>query len=143
MLTCIPLHRYIIAYCMAHIIESEIDEFKTEWNDHNIRANSKTALPSGRPNDLYDMTQTYGKHIERSFASLTSLIIGVEDHLQPVNASIWTHAMNKESIPTPRFYTHLFEFRADRLLARRFKIKRCDINAENCETIYKFFIQNM
>ena len=46
---------------MAHILESELDEFKEEWNTHSLRANSKTLLPSGIPNDLYDMPETYGK----------------------------------------------------------------------------------
>ena len=48
---------------MAHILESELNEFKEEWNTHSLRANSKTLLPSGIPNDLNDMPETYGKLI--------------------------------------------------------------------------------
>ena len=53
--------RYTVAFCMAHILEKELNEFKEEWNAHSIRSNSKTLLPSGIPNDMYDMPQTYGK----------------------------------------------------------------------------------
>lgn len=45
---------------MANLLESELNEFRQEWNAHKIRANNKSLLPSGIPNDLYDMPQTYG-----------------------------------------------------------------------------------
>ena len=54
--------RYTVAYCIADILDSELNEFKNEWNVHKIRANSKTALPSGIPNDLYEMPHTYGSY---------------------------------------------------------------------------------
>ena len=43
--------------------------------------------------------------------------------------------MDKESIPVPRYYPHTFEFRAN--------ITRQDINAENCESVYKYLIDNI
>ena len=52
--------RYAVAYCMAHILENEWNEFRDEWNSHKIHENSKTLLPSGIPNDLYDLPQTFG-----------------------------------------------------------------------------------
>jgi hypothetical protein len=120
-------HKYTVAFCMAHIVEAELNEFKQEWNNHYIRANSKTLLPSGIPNDLFDMPHSYG----------------VEDHLQEVNASIWVYAMEKESVAKPRFYPHAFEYQANAILATRFDMERCDITADNCETVYKFLIDNM
>ena len=45
---------------MGHLIETELAEFRQEWNRHKIRSNSKTILPSGIPNDLYEMPQSYG-----------------------------------------------------------------------------------
>lgn len=45
---------------MGHLIETELAEFRQEWNCHKIRSNSKTILPSGIPNDLYEMPQSYG-----------------------------------------------------------------------------------
>ena len=66
--------------------------------------------------------------------------LGVDDHLQPVDASLWIYAMSEESISAPRFYFYSFEFRANQLLAQHLKMKRCDITAENCESVYKFLI---
>ena len=45
---------------MAHIIEFELKEFQKAWNSHTIRNNTKSLLPSGIPDDLYQMPQTYG-----------------------------------------------------------------------------------
>ena len=51
--------------------------------------------------------------------------------------------MDKESIPVPRYYPHTFEFRANRILTRNLHITRQDINAENCESVYKYLIDNI
>lgn len=140
----IRLHRCIVAYCMGHIIQSEVDEFKREWNSHKIRANRKTLLPNGRPDDLFDMVKSYGMLIVKTdFIYICILYLGVENHLQPVNAAIWIHAMETESTPTPRFYNHSFELQANQLLRRYLKMKRSDINHENCITVYKFLLNNM
>lgn len=45
---------------MAQLLEKELNEFKDSWNNHRMRANHKSALPSGIPNDLYDMPSVYG-----------------------------------------------------------------------------------
>ena len=50
--------------------------------------------------------------------------------------------MDKESKLVPRFYPHTFELRANRILARQLRMTRQDINAENCESVYKFLINN-
>ncbi len=46
---------------MGHLVEKELDEFKESWNNHRIRSNNRSALPSGIPNDLYEMPNLYGK----------------------------------------------------------------------------------
>ena len=51
--------------------------------------------------------------------------------------------MDKESKLVPRFYPHTFELRANRILARQLRMTRQDNNAENCESVYKFLINNI
>ena len=59
------------------------------------------------------------------------------------NPNIWIYAMDKESKLVPRFYPHTFELRANRILARQLRMTRQDNNAENCESVYKFLINNI
>ena len=63
--------------------------------------------------------------------------------LHSVDESLWVYAMSEENMKTPRFYPYTFEFKADRILSRHLKMKRNDITAENCESVYKFLINNI
>jgi hypothetical protein len=121
------LHKYCLTYVTLHLIESELNEFMEEWNTHKIRANSRSRLPSGIPNDLYDMPSTYG----------------VVDHIQDVDHTIWMYAMEKESRAIPKFYPSRFKLQADDLLQFCLNMKQSDINVENWESVYLFLINHM
>ena len=54
------IHRWCVAYVMGHFIEKDLDDFKEYWNSHMMRCDRKIGKPSARPNDLYDMPETYG-----------------------------------------------------------------------------------
>ena len=54
-------YRKVLTYCTVHIIKNEFQQFKDDWNSHRLRRNTKSLLPSGIPNDLFDMPGAYGK----------------------------------------------------------------------------------
>ena len=56
------MYRWCIAYTMAHVIESELNDFVRHWNSHQLRANRLTGTPSAIPDDLYEMPRLYGIH---------------------------------------------------------------------------------
>ena len=59
------------------------------------------------------------------------VILGVNDHLQPINSSVWIYAMANESKGKLKFFPYTFEFQANRILDGQFGITRSDITAEN------------
>ena len=115
---------------MAHLVEKELNEFKDSWNNHRIRANDKTALPSGIPNDLYWMPSVYGK------------LLGVDDHIQPVSTNLWILGMENESCPVPQFYPLSYKVRANQLLKDKLHMKREQITIENMENVYNILVSN-
>ena len=52
--------RKVLAYCIVHLIKEELNNFKNYWNTHKLRHNRQSCLPSGIPNDLFDMPEFYG-----------------------------------------------------------------------------------
>lgn len=54
------VHRKVLAYCIVHVVKTELKEFQADWNSHHLRHNNKSRLPSGRPDDLFDMPELYG-----------------------------------------------------------------------------------
>lgn len=71
------------------------------------------------------------------------MITDAEDHLQEIHGSIWTYAMAKVSICTPRFFPYTYETLVNELLRRHLKMTRYDINVENWESFYKFLINKI
>ena len=43
------------------VIRRDLEEFVCFWNSHPIRKTSGASCPSGRPDDLYDMPQVFGR----------------------------------------------------------------------------------
>ena len=56
----LQLHKCALAYASAHLINKELEEFKEYWNSHRIRENRSVSLPSGIPNDLFEMPSVDG-----------------------------------------------------------------------------------
>ncbi|XP_077981760.1 uncharacterized protein LOC144442917 [Glandiceps talaboti] len=47
------IHKCLIRHCYLPVIQTELDDIISEWNDHSIRRQSQLAVPCGRPNLLY------------------------------------------------------------------------------------------
>lgn len=54
-----------MAITIMPVVRREVEEFVQYWNTHHIRPSFGAAGPSGRPDDLYDMPQLYGKYLFR------------------------------------------------------------------------------
>ena len=53
--------RQMLAFILIPVIQREIDIFKNiVWNNHRIRQQKDTELPSGIPNHIFDFPEEYG-----------------------------------------------------------------------------------
>ena len=50
-----------LAVVLSSIIQRELDDFVSYWNSHSIRPNRLAECPSGRPDDLFEMPQEFGR----------------------------------------------------------------------------------
>ena len=55
------LYRYALVFTLGNLLQKDLDEFVTQWNEHPIRKNRQTLSPHGCPIDIYDMPAVYGK----------------------------------------------------------------------------------
>ena len=53
--------RCLIRYSFLNIIQVELDDVATQWNDHSIRHQANLRVPTGIPNVLYHLPQNQGK----------------------------------------------------------------------------------
>ncbi|XP_066927710.1 uncharacterized protein [Clytia hemisphaerica] len=54
------LHREILAYVMVPIIQHQVDVFVELWNNHRIRKQKETYLPTGKPSHIYSFPENWG-----------------------------------------------------------------------------------
>ena len=44
-------------------LKKDVQEFLEFWNSHRIRSNKLAACPAGRPDDLYEIPECFGKSV--------------------------------------------------------------------------------
>jgi len=54
------VHREILFYVYAPILQREVDSFVDNWNSHRIRDQDNLMNPSGIPNHMFSFPETYG-----------------------------------------------------------------------------------
>ena len=54
-------YRYTLAFTFGRVLQKDLDAFVSDWNAHPIRRNRHSSSPHGRPDDIYDMPELYGK----------------------------------------------------------------------------------
>ena len=54
--------REILAYVMVPIIQHQVDVFVELWNNHRIRKQKETYLPTGKPSHIYSFPENWGLH---------------------------------------------------------------------------------
>ncbi|XP_070548944.1 uncharacterized protein [Ptychodera flava] len=54
------LHKCLIRHCYLPVIQSELDDIISEWNDHCIRKQPQLHVPCGIPNVLYHCPELSG-----------------------------------------------------------------------------------
>ena len=60
---CVLAFRDAIRYCFGPVIEQELCDIVTKWNNHCIRRNSSAEAPGGIPNILYLLPETTSNRI--------------------------------------------------------------------------------
>ena len=53
-------HRDIVRFCFGALIQTQLDEFLQEWNNHRIRPSKKADAPAGVPDVMYYCPSIYG-----------------------------------------------------------------------------------
>ena len=61
------------------VIQEELDEVVTTWNDHRIRASNNPRAPNGRPSIMYAVPDLYGAQNFLQLADQTKLEICREE----------------------------------------------------------------
>ena len=69
------VNRFTFAFVMAPILEHELDEFVYHWNTHQIHPSRDARCPGGIPEDLFDMPQSYGKHLCYNYVGCINIIV--------------------------------------------------------------------
>ena len=61
--TCMSIFnlRQCLTFVFLPFLKQEPEEYVHFWNTHHIRPTRLAACPSGRPDDMYDMPQLFGK----------------------------------------------------------------------------------
>ena len=60
----IILDRYTLDLIFGTLLRCDMKEFMGDWNNHMIRRNQLSNSPSGRPQDMYDLPELQGKHMQ-------------------------------------------------------------------------------
>ena len=101
----------------------------------------KSHLPSGIPNDLFDMPEAYGELPIMLYITYvlfySSVLIGYTANLLNADSEVWVTAMRDYSVKTPKF-----KDRCSQLLLDFYGITDQSQITENFEQIYCFIIQS-
>ena len=57
----LTLNRDAVRYTFGPIIQQELLQFASEWNNHRIRQSSMAEVPGGIPEVLYHMPHLHGQ----------------------------------------------------------------------------------
>ena len=55
-----PIHVECIRFCFTRILQADFDRVVLMWNNHTIRSQRNAECPSGKPNMLYYLPETFG-----------------------------------------------------------------------------------
>ena len=100
--------RRCLAFVCAKLLQTELDKFVSHWNSHLIRPNRNADSPSGYPDDMYDMPETFGQYnfitinnynyIGMLHSSMLNAynIVGAEECMKDVEAALWQQAVREE-----------------------------------------------
>ena len=56
---CIPSEA--VRFVFGPLIQKELDQFTTEWNNHRVRHSKMAEVPNGVPDVLYSLPCLHGK----------------------------------------------------------------------------------
>ena len=68
---------------------------------------------------------------------------GKEDHLQPIDVTLWTASMASESRPPPPLCPIPFKHIASTILRNDFHLNLSDITHSNCRDIYLLLVHHL
>ncbi|KAL1489196.1 hypothetical protein ABEB36_014129 [Hypothenemus hampei] len=66
-----------ITYCFMDTIQTELNEFVLEWNNHSIRQTRHSIAPSGRPETMYTFPEVYDT--QNYLVSIDPDLINIEE----------------------------------------------------------------
>ena len=59
-----------LAVVLSSLLQRELDDFVSYWNFHSIRLNRLAECPSGRPDNLFEMPQEFGRTMIKILCSI-------------------------------------------------------------------------
>lgn len=113
------VHRYSLAFVFGPLVERDCEEFLNDWNSHHIRADKHVGGPSGRPDDLFDAPEMFGR----------------ENQLHAIDCVLWARCMIQESANAPPLYPATFEDYGMAAL-QSLGMTKDSITHRNCRRVY-------
>ena len=123
------LYRYTLTFkSLGNLLQKDLDEFVTQWNEHTIWKNCQTLSPHGCPINI-----VYSKDWLHCMSDVHK---GAQDHLQHFDSDMWAHCMLYESKPPPRFFPTDYKNNISIIFNHTFGIMVDNISHVNCCGIY-------
>ena len=127
------------------MLERELKEFVDNWNSHTIRSNRTIEVPSGIPDDIFEIPEEFGKslctcHYINCLLSYIS-ITGTFNYIHPINRAVWSHLMFEDAKNPPSFIPHQFKDDADEFLSNAFNMSVLDID-HNVKDVFKQLVDH-